>query len=228
VATLYFFRMWQQQQHWQLMGLHVSTIIKSPPEGSSLDTVDSSGSEFIAGGAPAVASGLPPAGHRASLYDLVIALLALAHGAASRCVDGTWEGTCCRSRNCVLRVSLSTLSRCTSLLSIDTISAEDRPISMVHMSLARITCSCTLRELWSPMFVGGTCVDNPSGTLLMALEWCFVVSVVRNITFTKLVEKTYVWTILALTHTAPYSRNYTEYATTPLPPIPHRQHNHET
>jgi hypothetical protein len=37
----------------------IITVTKSPPEGLSLDTVDSSDSGFLAGGAPAVASGLP-------------------------------------------------------------------------------------------------------------------------------------------------------------------------
>jgi hypothetical protein len=72
----------------------LTTVTKSPSEGLSPDAMDYSGSEFLAGAVTTAASGLPLTAHTTSLYDLTVVLVAMAHEAASRRVDGTGEGTC--------------------------------------------------------------------------------------------------------------------------------------
>jgi hypothetical protein len=67
----------------------LTTITKLPSEGLSTDTMDCSGSEFLAGAVTMAASGLPPTAHTTSLYDLAVVLVTMEHEAASRCVDGT-------------------------------------------------------------------------------------------------------------------------------------------
>ncbi|PNF33747.1 hypothetical protein B7P43_G11220 [Cryptotermes secundus] len=67
----------------------LTAVTKSPPEGFSPITMDGSGSEFIAGAVTLVTLGLPPTAHTASLYDLSIALFAMADVGSSHHVNGT-------------------------------------------------------------------------------------------------------------------------------------------
>jgi hypothetical protein len=83
---------WQQQQCLRKTGatrFFLTTVTKSPSEGFSPVTMDGSGSEFLGGAVTTAILGLPTAAHTTSLYDLAVALIAMADEAASRRVDGT-------------------------------------------------------------------------------------------------------------------------------------------
>jgi hypothetical protein len=113
--------------------------------------MDDSGRKYLARAVTAVAPGLAPTAHTASLYDYAVTLFAVADEATSRLIDGTREDACCRLRNYVFKVSVPFLGCCTSLLSLDTITTRDytKPTAS----------SCTLRESLSPL---REAVNNPS------------------------------------------------------------------
>jgi hypothetical protein len=67
----------------------VTTVTKSPSEGFSPVTMDGSGSEFLGSAVTKETLGLPTAVHTTSLYDLAVALIAMADEAALCHVDGT-------------------------------------------------------------------------------------------------------------------------------------------
>jgi hypothetical protein len=104
----------------------------------------------------------------------------ICYGRWSSLTSCSWHmrGRCCSSHNCVFRVPLSSLSCCTSLLSLDTITTKDCTISMVQMPFARTTSSCTPRESLSPIHepVHWISVDNASFWLLLENECSFAVS----------------------------------------------------
>jgi hypothetical protein len=78
-----------------LLRFFLITVTKLPPEEFSPVTMDDSGRIFLAGAVTAAAPGLPIVAQTASFYDFVIALVAAADDAASRCIDGIGEGVCC-------------------------------------------------------------------------------------------------------------------------------------